>query len=72
MTKGKRTRFGAIVGAIGVVFGDIGTSPLSVLPALFVAGNIPITRLTVHGSIWLSVWTLGAVVSVKSLLFIRH
>lgn len=72
MTKGKRTRFGAIVGAIGVVFGDIGTSPLYVLPAIFVAGNIPITRLTVHGSISLIVWTLVAVVSVKYLLFIMH
>src|SRR6516225_1324201 len=55
------------VGALGVVFGDIGTSPLYSLQTVFAADHnrIPVTRNAVYGVISMIVWTLLIVVSVK-------
>lgn len=52
------------VGALGVVFGDIGTSPLYTLQTVLdmTGGNTPATIL---GVVSLLVWTLIVVTSVK-------
>src|ERR1700751_3571758 len=51
--------------ALGVVFGDIGTSPLYTLKTvLAVAGNQPDAAVTL-GSLSLVIWTLIIVTSVK-------
>ncbi len=72
MSMGKKTKLGLIIAAIGIVFGDIGTSPLYVLPAVFGAGRLPITGTTIYGIISLIVWTLIIVVSVKYITFVMR
>jgi KUP system potassium uptake protein len=54
------------LGALGVVFGDIGTSPLYAIDQIFFgpAGVAP-SRENVLGSISLAIWTLGVIVAIK-------
>lgn len=61
------------LGALGVVFGDIGTSPLYALKACFGAEyKLAPTPGNVIGLISLIVWTLMLVVSVKYVVFIMR
>ncbi len=59
------------LGAIGVVFGDIGTSPLYALKESFV-GHHPLTvdRLHVFGVMSLIFWTMTIIVTLKYILLI--
>jgi len=59
-----------IVGALGVVFGDIGTSPLYSLRETFLHHSIPVDRANVMGACSLVLWSLILIVSVKYVLFI--
>jgi len=62
-----------ILTALGIVFGDIGTSPLYALRECFVAGHgIPLTRANVLGSVSLIFWFLVIIVSVKYVLFVMR
>lgn len=65
MSKKKPSLFTLAVGTIGVVYGDIGTSPLYALKSCFALSNLPATPINVLGLISLFVWTLFLVVSVK-------
>src|SRR6195952_5362369 len=57
------------LGAIGVVFGDIGTSPLYSLKESFVGAHpLPIDRLHIFGVLSLIFWTLMMIVTVKYVL----
>jgi KUP system potassium uptake protein len=57
------------LGALGVVFGDIGTSPLYAFRESFIgAHKLPIDTLHVHGVLSLIVWALILVVTVKYVL----
>jgi KUP system potassium uptake protein len=62
------------LGALGVVFGDIGTSPLYALQALFTAdgGAVHTSQSDVYGVISLVFWTITLVVSVKYVTFIMR
>src|ERR1700754_4982767 len=62
------------VGARGVVFGDIGTSPLYALQTLFSAdhGAVKPTEQDVFGVISLVFWTITLIVSVGLVLFIMR
>ena len=62
---------GLILGAIGVVFGDIGTSPLYALKEVFLSG-LTIDRLHVLGALSLVFWTLTLVVTTKYAIFIMR
>jgi KUP system potassium uptake protein len=53
------------LGAIGVVYGDIGTSPLYALKEVFAHGHVPISPENIHGVLSLMFWTLTVVVSLK-------
>ena len=53
------------LGAIGVVYGDIGTSPLYALKEVFAHGHVPLTAQNIYGVLSLVFWTLTVVVSVK-------
>jgi KUP system potassium uptake protein len=57
---------GVALAALGVVYGDIGTSPLYAMKEVF-AGNhpIPLTEANVLGSLSLFFWALVIVVSLK-------
>jgi len=58
-------------GAIGVVFGDIGTSPLYALKEVFHSG-IPIDKFHVLGILSLIFWSLTLVVTLKYAIFIMR
>ena len=62
------------LGALGVVFGDIGTSPLYALQAVFAAddGAVKPTTGDVYGIISLVVWSVTLIVSVKFVTFIMR
>jgi KUP system potassium uptake protein len=59
------------VGAIGVVYGDIGTSPLYAMKEVFV-GHHPLTvdRLHIFGVVSLMFWSLMLIVTLKYVLII--
>ena len=56
--------------ALGIVYGDIGTSPLYALKEVFHAGHVPVTQANVLGVLSLIFWTLTVVVSLKYVLLI--
>jgi KUP system potassium uptake protein len=58
-------------GALGVVFGDIGTSPLYALQATFTEAVTP-DRAGVYGVISLVFWAITLIVSVKYVTFIMR
>ncbi|MFZ5561936.1 MAG: potassium transporter Kup [Pseudomonadota bacterium] len=61
------------LGALGVVFGDIGTSPLYALKECFHASHgIPITHDNVLGILSLIFWSITVVVSLKYIAFIMR
>jgi KUP system potassium uptake protein len=62
------------LGALGVVFGDIGTSPLYALSAVFAAddGAVKPTTGDVYGIISLVVWSITLIVSIKFVTFIMR
>jgi KUP system potassium uptake protein len=53
------------LGALGVVFGDIGTSPLYAMSACFTGANIAVTPEHVFGVLSLIFWTLVLVILLK-------
>jgi len=59
--------------ALGVVYGDIGTSPLYAVKEVF-AGNhpIPINEANIFGSLSLFFWALIIVVSIKYVMFVMR
>ncbi len=62
------------IGALGVVFGDIGTSPLYALQAIFGAGgqHVAVTSANIYGIISLIIWSVAFVVSVKYIGFVMR
>ena len=61
------------LGAIGVVYGDIGTSPLYTLKEVFNGPHaVPVTPANVYGILSLVFWALMLVVSAKYVLFIMR
>lgn len=60
--------------ALGVVFGDIGTSPLYAIQAVFTADNGAVKPNTgdVYGIISLVAWSITLVVSIKFVTFIMR
>jgi KUP system potassium uptake protein len=60
------------IGALGVVFGDIGTSPLYALHATFDESGISASQAHVYGVISLVFWAITIVVSIKMVSFIMR
>ncbi len=58
------------LGAIGVVYGDIGTSPLYALKEVFAEGRVPLSPENILGVLSLIFWTLMVVVSLKYVVLI--
>ena len=56
--------------ALGVVYGDIGTSPLYALKEVFAEGRVPLSPDNVLGVLSLVFWSLTVVVSLKYVLLI--
>ena len=53
------------LGAIGVVYGDIGTSVLYAMKEVFGSGHVPFTHENVYGILSIFFWTLTTIVSLK-------
>ena len=75
--RGSRRQLGMAaltLGALGVVFGDIGTSPLYSLQTLFSAdhGAVKPTEADVFGVISLVFWAITLIVSIEFVLFIMR
>ena len=63
----------ALIGALGIVFGDIGTSPLyAYKEALRAAGNVEALRPIVFGCVSLVFWALIIVVSIKYVMVVMR
>jgi KUP system potassium uptake protein len=62
------------LGALGVVFGDIGTSPLYALQAVFAAGGrgLAPSKTAVYGVVSLVFWAITIIVSLKYVTFIMR
>jgi KUP system potassium uptake protein len=56
--------------ALGVVYGDIGTSPLYALKEVFAEGRVPLSQANILGVLSLVFWTLTVVVSLKYVVLI--
>ncbi len=78
---GDRVRSGAetgiaalVIGALGVVFGDIGTSPLYALQTVFTVDHhaVHTTSADVYGVVSLVFWSITLVVSVKYVTFVMR
>src|SRR3984957_15914511 len=68
---GEKMRHGLIVGALGVVYGDIGTSPLYTVRQCFVdVGNV--SETSVFGVLSLIAWVLFIVVTLKYVVVIMR
>ncbi|MDP1765457.1 MAG: potassium transporter Kup [Methylotenera sp.] len=72
---GSKTKLSALtLAALGVVFGDIGTSPLYTIKEVFSVSThpVPLTEANMYGILSLIVWALIMVVSVKYVAFIMR
>ncbi len=58
------------LGALGVVYGDIGTSPLYALKEVFHGGHVATSPANILGVLSLIFWTMTIIVSVKYVVLI--
>jgi KUP system potassium uptake protein len=58
------------LGAIGVVYGDIGTSVLYAMKEVFGSGHVPFTEANVYGILSIFFWTLTVIVSIKYVVLV--
>ncbi|MDN5275325.1 MAG: potassium transporter Kup [Candidatus Saccharibacteria bacterium] len=74
MTNTKKLTAGLTLGALGIVFGDIGTSPLYVFQAIFgsLGLDLPINHTNIAGITSLILWAVTLVVSIKYLLMVMR
>lgn len=60
------------LGAIGVVYGDIGTSPLYAFKEVFASGHLEVNEANVMGALSLFFWALTLIVSIKYVMLIMR
>ncbi|HWP10822.1 MAG TPA: potassium transporter Kup [Ramlibacter sp.] len=70
MQSSKSSLAALTLGAIGVVYGDIGTSVLYAMKEVFGAGHVPFTTANVYGILSIFFWTLTAIVSIKYVVLV--
>ncbi|MDB5871147.1 MAG: potassium transporter Kup [Ramlibacter sp.] len=70
MQSSKSSLAALTLGAIGVVYGDIGTSVLYAMKAVFSTGHVPFTAANVHGILSIFFWTLTVIVSIKYVVLV--
>ncbi len=70
MSTSKSSLAASTVGAVGVVYGDIGTSVLYAMKEVFNSGHVPFTPENVYGILSIFFWTLTTIVSVKYVVLV--
>jgi len=69
----QKSSLGALtLGAVGVVYGDIGTSVLYAIKEVFISGHVAITPDNILGVLSLFFWTLMFVVTLKYVVLIMR
>ena len=61
-----------VLAALGIVYGDIGTSPLYTLKETFLSSHLQVGETGVLGFVSLISWALILVVTLKYVVFILH
>ena len=64
----KKLSLAGVIVTLGIVFGDIGTSPLYVMKAIMLAGHKNINELLIYGSLSCIFWTLTLQTTIKYVL----
>ncbi|RYF80791.1 MAG: potassium transporter Kup [Comamonadaceae bacterium] len=59
-----------VLGAIGIVYGDIGTSVLYAIKEIFGHGHVPFTIENVYGMLSMIFWTMTTIVSIKYVVLV--
>ena len=70
MQNSKSSLAALTLGAIGVVYGDIGTSVLYAVKEVFGHGHVPFTPANVYGILSIFFWTLTVIVSIKYVVLV--
>lgn len=70
MQNSKSSLAALTLGAIGVVYGDIGTSVLYAVKEVFGSGHVPFTHENVYGILSIFFWTLTVIVSIKYVVLV--
>ena len=70
MQNSKSSLAALTLGAIGVVYGDIGTSVLYAMKEVFGSGHVPFTQANVYGVLSIFFWTLTVIVSIKYVVLV--
>ena len=65
MSASKSSLAALTLGAIGVVYGDIGTSVLYAVKEVFGSGHVALTADNIYGILSIFFWTLTVIVSIK-------
>src|SRR4051812_24589395 len=75
MTARHAGRRALTLGALGVVFGDIGTSPLYAMQTIFSgrgAHTVPVSAQAVYGVVSLVFWTIMVIVTITYVLLVMR
>ncbi|RYF35052.1 MAG: potassium transporter Kup, partial [Comamonadaceae bacterium] len=70
MQSSKSSLAALTLAAIGVVYGDIGTSVLYAVKEVFGSGHVPFTPANVYGVLSIFFWTLTVIVSIKYVVLV--
>ncbi|MBF7683440.1 potassium transporter Kup [Acinetobacter sp. B5B] len=68
----KPSKYAITLAALGVVFGDIGTSPLYAIKQCFIEAHIALSESTIMGILSLVFWSMMLTISVKYVTFIMR
>ena len=70
MNHAKSSTAALTLAAIGVVYGDIGTSVLYAVKEVFGSGHVPFTQANIYGILSILFWTLTVIVSLKYVVLV--
>ena len=70
MSTSKSSLSALTLGAIGIVYGDIGTSVLYAVKTVFASGHVAVTPENVYGILSIFFWTLTVIVSIKYVMLV--
>ena len=70
MQTSKSSLSALVLGAIGIVYGDIGTSVLYAVKTVFADGHVALTPANIFGISSIFFWTLTVIVSIKYVMLV--
>ena len=70
MSTSKSSLSALVLGAIGIVYGDIGTSVLYAVKTVFADGHVALTPDNIYAILSIFFWTLTVIVSIKYVMLV--